>query len=52
MKLKLFKKYFLTTTVIILLSIGFMLLIVSFALNNYITNTKKRSPILDILYIW
>lgn len=43
MKLKLFKKYFLTTTVIILLSIGFMLLIVSFALNNYITNTKKDS---------
>ena len=43
MKLKLFKKYFLTTSVIILLSLGFMMIILSFALNNYITGTKKDS---------
>lgn len=43
MRLKLFKKYFFTASVIILLSLGFMALILSFALNNYITGTKKDS---------
>lgn len=43
MKLKLFKKYFLTASVIIILNLGFMMLILSFVLNNYITDSKKES---------
>lgn len=43
MRLKLFKKYFLTTSLIILLSLSFMMLILSFALDNYISQTKYES---------
>lgn len=40
MRLKLFKKYFLTTTAIILLSIALMMIILSFTLNSYIAKSK------------
>lgn len=40
MRLKLFKKYFFTTLLIIIFSLGFMMLILSFALDRYIAKTK------------
>lgn len=40
MRLKLFKKYFFTTLLIILISLGFMMLILSFALDSYVAKTK------------
>ncbi len=42
MRLKLFKKYFFATTVIILVSLTAMTGILSFVLNSYITDTKKN----------
>ncbi len=41
MKLKLFKKFFLTTSLIIILSLAFLMMILSFVLNNYIVGTKR-----------
>lgn len=41
MKLKLFKKYFLTTAVIILFSLSAMMMILSFVLNNYLAENKQ-----------
>ncbi len=41
MKLKLFKKYFLTTALIIFFSLTFMMMILSFVLNSYIANSKQ-----------
>ncbi len=41
MKLKLFKKYFFTTAIIIVFSLAAMLMILSFVLNNYIAKTKQ-----------
>ena len=43
MRLKLFNKYFLTTSIIILFSLAFMMLILTFALDNYISRTKYDS---------
>lgn len=43
MRLKLFKKYFFTTSLIIIFSLGFMMLILSFTLNKYIARTKYES---------
>ena len=43
MKLKLFNKYFFTTSLIIVFSLAFMLLILSFSLDNYIAKTKYKS---------
>ncbi len=43
MRLKLFKKYFLTTLLIIIFSLGFMMLILSFALDRYISRTKYET---------
>lgn len=43
MKLKLFNKYFFATTLIIVFSLAFMLLILSFSLDNYIAKTKYES---------
>lgn len=43
MKLKLFKKYFFTTSVIIVISLTFMMLILSFVLNNYIAESKYKT---------
>lgn len=40
MKLKLFKKYFLTTSFIIIFSLLFMMVILNFVLNNYIAENK------------
>lgn len=45
MRLKLFKKYFLTTSSIIILSLAIMLVILSFVMNNYIA--KSRQDILN-----
>lgn len=42
MKSKLFKKYFLTTSLIILFSVTFMLLILSVAVTNYLAVDKYR----------
>ena len=42
MKSKLFKKYFLTTSLIILFSVTFMLLILSVAVTNYLAADKYR----------
>ncbi|MBR7133438.1 MAG: HAMP domain-containing protein [Clostridia bacterium] len=41
MKLKLFKKYFLTTAVIIIFSLAFMMIILSFVMNNYMAKSKQ-----------
>lgn len=41
MKLKLFKKYFFTTAIIIVFSLTAMLMILSFVLNNYIAKNKR-----------
>lgn len=43
MRLKLFKKYFLTTSVIILASLTAMMLILTFVLNNYIAKAKHET---------
>ena len=43
MKLKLFKKYFLTTAIIIVASLTAMMLILTFVLNNYIANDKHKT---------
>lgn len=43
MKLKLFKKYFFTTAVIIAVSLAGMLVILSFVLNNYFAKTKSQT---------
>ena len=43
MKLKLFKKYFFTTSLIIVFSLGIMMMILSFVLNNYIAKTKHET---------
>ena len=40
MKLKLFKKYFFTTAIIIVFSLTVMMMILSFVLNNYLAKTK------------
>ena len=43
MKLKLFKKYFLITSVIILTSLTAMMFILSVVLNNYIAKSKYET---------
>ena len=43
MKLKLFNKYFFTTSVIIVFSLTMIMIILSFVLNNHITNTKQNT---------
>lgn len=43
MKLKLFKKYFLTTSLIIVFSLTVMMMILSFVLNNYIAQSKNQT---------
>ena len=43
MRLKLFKKYFLTTSLIILVSLAFMMLILTFSLDSYISRNKYDS---------
>lgn len=43
MKLKLFKKYFFTTSLIIVFSLSVMMTILSFALNNYLAKEKYKS---------
>lgn len=43
MKLKLFKKYFFTTAVIIIFSLTVMMIILSFVLNNYLAGTKYET---------
>lgn len=43
MKLKLFKKYFLTTAIIIIVSLTAMMVILSFVVNNYIAKTKQTT---------
>lgn len=43
MKLKLFKKYFFMTSLIIVFSLSVMMMILSFALNNYLAKTKYKS---------
>ena len=43
MKLKLFKKYFFTTSLIIVFSLAVMMMILSFVLNNYIAQSKHNS---------
>lgn len=43
MRLKLFKKYFFTTSVIILTSLTAMMLILTFVLNNYIAQSKHET---------
>ena len=43
MRLKLFKKYFFTTLLIIIFSLGFMMLILSFALDKFIAKSKYES---------
>lgn len=43
MKLKLFKKYFFTTSLIIVFSLSVMMMILSFALNNYLAKEKYKS---------
>lgn len=43
MKLKLFKKYFFTTAMIIVFSLAVMMLILSFVLNNYLAKTKYEA---------
>lgn len=43
MKLKLFKKYFFTTSLIIVFSLAVMMMILSFVLNNYIAESKHRT---------
>ena len=42
MKLKLFKKYFLTTSLIIVFSLAVMLMILSFVLNDYVAKSKHE----------
>lgn len=43
MKLKLFKKYFFTTAFIIFVSLSFMMMILSFVLNNYIAESRQTT---------
>ncbi len=43
MRLKLFKKYFLTTALIIFFSLTFMMMILSFVLNSYIAESKQQT---------
>lgn len=43
MRLKLFKKYFLTTAAIIVLSFGILMIILSFVLNNYIAKAREET---------
>ena len=43
MKLKLFKKYFLTTALIIIFSLAAMMMILSFVLNNYLARSKYET---------
>ena len=43
MKLKLFKKYFFTTSLIIVFSLSVMMMILSFALNNHLAKEKYKS---------
>jgi len=43
MKSKLFKRYFLTTSSIIIFSLAIMMLILSFVLNNYIAESKQET---------
>ncbi len=45
MKLKLFKKFFLSTSFIIVFSLSIMMLILSFVLNNYIAKSKHSTLI-------
>ena len=45
MRLKLFKKFFFTTSFIIFFSLSVMMLILSFVLNNYIAKSKKETLI-------
>ena len=43
MRLKLFKKYFFTTSVIIIFSFSFLMMILSFLLNSYIIKSKQQT---------
>lgn len=43
MKLKLFKKYFFTTALIIIFSLTVMMMILSFVLNNYLARSKYET---------
>ncbi len=43
MRLKLFKKYFFTTSMIIVFSLTVMMMILSFVLNNYIAKTQQET---------
>ena len=43
MRSKLFKKYFFATLLIIIVSLGFMMLILSFALDSYVAKTKYET---------
>lgn len=43
MRLKLFKKYFFTTALIILFSLAVMMMILSFVLSNYIAKSKQET---------
>ena len=43
MKLKLFKKYFFTTSLIFVFSLSVMMMILSFALNNHLAKEKYKS---------
>ena len=43
MRLKLFKKYFFTTALIIIFSLTVMMMILSFVLNNYLSRTKYET---------
>lgn len=45
MKLKLFNKFFLTTTFVIIFSLSVMMVILSFVLNNYIAQSKHKTLI-------
>ena len=43
MKLKLFKKYFFTTSAIIIFSLAIMMMILSFVLNSYIAKSRQTT---------
>ncbi|MGI6279707.1 MAG: HAMP domain-containing sensor histidine kinase, partial [Acutalibacteraceae bacterium] len=43
MKLKLFKKYFLATSAIIILSLSIMMMILSFVFSSYVTKSKQHT---------
>lgn len=47
MRLKVFKKFFFTTSCILLITLTLVFVILSFAVNNYIAGNKKRELIAD-----